>query len=252
MLWYIPAMRWLTHSGSVIPLGLVVALAAAAPRRARAIGPGSKVCLAHLTLAGGKAPRAKGLAALSGEIHRRTNISVHRGMQRVSASSPALFRLPLLVTTATGALPKLSGAEVVRLRRHLARGGTWIIDGPASAQGGKQFRASATRLAKQLYPKRNLAPLPPTHTLWKSFYLLRASWYQRQSLPIRAVVRDGRAALIVVQGLSAAGGGTVLGRPREWLYRLTVNLVMYALCVDYKSDQVHAPTILRRRRRRVP
>jgi len=251
MLWYISAMRWLTHPGSVISLLLLFAVAAAPPS-ARAIGPGSKVHLAQLTLAGGKAPRAKGLAALGGVVRRRTNISVRRGVQRVSASSPALFRMPLLVTTASGALPNLSGTEVVRLRRHLARGGTWIIDGPASAQGGAQFRASATRLAAQVYPKRKLVPVPPTHTLWKSFYLLRASWYQRQSLPVRAVVRDGRATLIVVQGLSAAAGGTVMGRSREWLYRLTVNLVMYALCVDYKSDQVHAPTILRRRRWRVP
>jgi hypothetical protein len=253
MLCYIPAMRWLTHRGSVSTLLLLCALAlTVAPRLARAIGKSSKVRLALLTLAGGKAPRARGLAALGGEIRRRTNISVHKGVQRVTASSPALFRLPLLVTTADGALPKLTGAEVVRLRRHLARGGTWIIDGPASSQGAAQFGASVRRLARQVYPKRNLAPLPPSHTLFKSFYLLRPSLYRRQSLPIRAVVRDGRATLIVVQGLSAAGGGAVSGRLREWLYRLFVNLVMYALCVDYKSDQVHAPAILRRRRWRVP
>lgn len=223
-----------------------------APPSVHGIGKSSKVRLAHLTLTGGKAPRAKGLVALGGEIRRRTNISVYKGMQRVTTGSPALLRLPLLVTTASGALPKLSGAEVVRLRRHLARGGTWILDGPSSAGGAALFRASASRVAKQLYPKRKLAPLPPTHTLFKSFYLLRPAWFKRQSLPIRAVVRDGRATLIVVQGLSAAGGGSVTGRSREWLYRLTVNLVMYALCVDYKSDQVHAPTILRRRRWRVP
>jgi Domain of unknown function (DUF4159) len=239
------------------------------PRWAVAIGPSSKVRLAHLALAGGggKTPRAKGLAALGGEIRRRTNISVHRGVQRVSVSSPALFRLPLLVTTADGDLPKLTGAEVVRLRRHLARGGTWIIDGPTSTGASARFRASAKRVAGQLYPKLKLAPLPLTHTLFKSFYLLRPSWYKRQSQPISAVVRDGRATVIVVAGLSAAGGGgsggraggggafgggTVHGRVREWLYRLAVNLVMYALCVDYKSDQVHAPAILRRRRWRVP
>jgi hypothetical protein len=27
-----------------------------------------------------------------------------------------------------------------------------------------------------------------------------------------------------------------------------VNLVMYALCLDYKTDQVHVPFIMRRRR----
>jgi len=236
----------------MVPLMVLLMALAVAPRSVRAIGKSSKVHLAHLTLIGGKAPRAKGLVALSGEIRSRTNISMYRGMQRVTAASPVLLRMPLLVTTANGALPRLSGAEVVRLRRHLARGGTWILDGPVNAGGAALFWASASRLAGQLYPKHKLAPLPPAHTLFKSFYLLRPSWFRRQSLPIRAVVRDGRATLIVVQGLSAAGSGTVAGRSREWLFRLTVNLVMYALCVDYKSDQVHAPTILRRRHWRVP
>ena len=39
------------------------------------------------------------------------------------------------------------------------------------------------------------------------------------------------------------GGNT----QREMAYRLGVNLVMYALCLDYKDDQVHSPFIMRRR-----
>jgi hypothetical protein len=35
---------------------------------------------------------------------------------------------------------------------------------------------------------------------------------------------------------------------RESSYRLAINLVMYALCLDYKEDQVHIPFILQRRR----
>ena len=34
---------------------------------------------------------------------------------------------------------------------------------------------------------------------------------------------------------------------RERAIRLGVNVVMYALCLDYKDDQVHAPFIMRRR-----
>ena len=32
------------------------------------------------------------------------------------------------------------------------------------------------------------------------------------------------------------------------IYPLGVNVVMYALCLDYKDDQVHLPYILKRRR----
>ena len=38
-------------------------------------------------------------------------------------------------------------------------------------------------------------------------------------------------------------------RPGERAFRLGVNLVMYALCLDYKEDQVHIPFILKKRRR---
>ena len=39
---------------------------------------------------------------------------------------------------------------------------------------------------------------------------------------------------------------------REHAIRLGVNIVMYALCLDYKDDQVHAPFIMRRRGGRGP
>ena len=38
---------------------------------------------------------------------------------------------------------------------------------------------------------------------------------------------------------------------REMAFRLGINLVMYALCVNYKADQVHVPFILKRRKWKV-
>ena len=35
---------------------------------------------------------------------------------------------------------------------------------------------------------------------------------------------------------------------RERAIRFGVNLMMYALCTDYKADQVHIPFLLKRRR----
>jgi hypothetical protein len=35
---------------------------------------------------------------------------------------------------------------------------------------------------------------------------------------------------------------------REKSVRLGVNIAMYALCLDYKEDQVHIPFIMKRRR----
>ena len=40
-------------------------------------------------------------------------------------------------------------------------------------------------------------------------------------------------------------------RQREMAFRLGINLAMYALCLDYKADQVHVPFILKKRRWKV-
>ena len=37
-------------------------------------------------------------------------------------------------------------------------------------------------------------------------------------------------------------------RQREMAFRLGINLMMYAMCLDYKEDQVHIPFILKKRR----
>jgi hypothetical protein len=37
-------------------------------------------------------------------------------------------------------------------------------------------------------------------------------------------------------------------KQRQLAFRMGVNIVMYALCLDYKSDQVHVPFIMTRRR----
>lgn len=71
--------------------------------------------------------------------------------------------------------------------------------------------------------------------------------------------RNGRALIVYSQ--NDLGGAWARDRFGQWLhevvpggepqreqaFRLGVNLVMYALCLDYKSDQVHVPFIMRRR-----
>jgi len=43
------------------------------------------------------------------------------------------------------------------------------------------------------------------------------------------------------------------GEPaREMATRFAVNIAMYVLCSNYKDDQVHAPFLMRRRRRETP
>jgi hypothetical protein len=218
---------------------------------ARAQGAASRVELVELVPGGGAgagAGETPGVAGWMRELRRRTNTAVSGAGRRIGPDSPLLFRFPLLVSRADGALPELAAPAVSRLRRHLALGGTWVIDGPAARTAQPAFLASVRRVAGSIFPQGKLEPLPADHTVWKSFYLLAPELFDREHLPVHALIRDRRAVLVATSGLLPAAAGTRDDLVGEWLRRLAVNLAMYALCVDYKSDQVHAPAILNRRR----
>jgi hypothetical protein len=77
---------------------------------------------------------------------------------------------------------------------------------------------------------------------------------------MEGVIRDGRlVAVYISNDLGGAWSRDDFGnyelqcepggeRQRELAFRMGVNLVMYALCLDYKADQVHVPFIMKRRR----
>lgn len=76
--------------------------------------------------------------------------------------------------------------------------------------------------------------------------------------------RSGRAVIVYSQ--NDLGGAWARDRFGQWVhdvvpggetqrehaFRLGVNLAMYALCLDYKADQVHVPFIMRRRMWQAP
>ena len=149
---------------------------------------------------------------------------------------------------------------MVRLRRHLRGGGMLLLDDAAPERG--EFSVAARELAARLFPRHELKPLPRDHTVYKSFYLLdRAVGRRLEDADLHAVVLDGRAALLLSRNdmlgafdRDALGSWAHATSPggdlqREMAVRLALNIAYYALCLDYKDDQVHAPFILERRRR---
>jgi hypothetical protein len=118
-----------------------------------------------------------------------------------------------------------------------------------------------------------LEPVPPDHVLTKAFYLLKdfpGRWQGGQvwieALPPTdkngeaAPARGGDGVSPVIIGgndWAAAWATGPDGRPlaepvpggdqqREMSLRFGINLVMYALTGNYKTDQVHAPALLQR------
>jgi len=106
-------------------------------------------------------------------------------------------------------------------------------------------------------PKR----LPDDHVLWKSFYILHDPPGRLLLTPaVECVERDRRLAVIYTQNdLCGALARDGFGRwehdvvpggdeQRERAFRFAVNVAMYALCLDYKTEQAHIDFIMRTRR----
>jgi hypothetical protein len=234
---------------------------AAAPRLARAMGDRDKFQIAQLVYPGGNwQPRPSALRRLLWEIDKRTSIDVKLEPAEVRPSDPELGRYPFLYLAGDRAFTAFPDEDVSRLARLLQAGGFLVIDGADGRPGGG-FDQSVRALVARIFPKEPLARLADDDVIFKSFYLLHAPAGRVMAVPyLEAVQHDARTALVYCQNdLGGAWARDNFGQwehevvpggdsQREHAYRLGVNLAMYATCLDYKTDQVHVPFILRRRR----
>ena len=246
----------------LLALGSAAAAVASLPAGlARAIGEDSAFRFGTLDLGAGE-PRVAGLRRLAWELAKRTSIAVELDPIPIELTAKSLAKSPFLVLSGDRefAIPKQK--QVDALRRFLTFGGFLLIDsGEGSTDGA--FDGSVRELIEALFPRpqSGLEIVPRDHVVYKSFYLIpRPVGRLAISATAEAVTRDDRAVVVYSQNdLLGAWLRDDLGnyeyvcepdgeRQREYSYRLGVNLVMYALCLDYKSDQVHVPYILRRRR----
>lgn len=241
--------------------GLALALARA--RRAHAIGPGSKFRFGHLQLGPGASwnPRPRALKKLTWEIEKRTSIDADDPVV-VTPTSENLHEFPFLYLTGEKAIEMPSNAGVEALRRFLTFGGFLLVDSAEGATDGA-YAGSVRKLISAIFPApaKSLEIIPTDHVVYKSFYLLDKPLGRLAIAPaMEGVIRDGRLVCAYIPNdLGGAWARDDFGnydftcepggeKQRELSFRLAVNLVMYALCLDYKSDQVHVPFIMKRRR----
>ena len=249
--------------------GAAAAAGLIAARRAHAIGPGAQFRIGELGFGGGAGLRTSGLARLGFEIALRTSIDVARDNPAPAAlGSEKLFETPFLYLAGEKRFTPPSGRDLESLRRHLTFGGFLFVDS-AEGRAGGEFDASVRQLVAELFPPPapGLTPLSDDHVIYKSFYLIsRVAGRVAVARELEAVFPGGsgpggRAAIVYCQNdLGGAwakdsnfGGFTYQCYPggeeqREHAFRLGINLAMYALCLDYKTDQVHVPFILKRRK----
>jgi hypothetical protein len=244
--------------------GLLGALAAAVvvPRVARAIGPGSKFRFGQLQLGAAWNPRPNALKRIAREIGKRTSVDVEDEPAIVAPTSETMHETPFLYLAGDRAMDLPSAAGIEALRRFLTFGWFFLIDSAEGATDGA-FDSSVRKLISAVFPQpaRGLEIIPPDHVVFKSFYLLDKPVGRLAIAPaLEGVLHDDRlVCAYVANDLGGAWARDDFGnydypcepggeKQRELAVRMGVNLVMYALCLDYKSDQVHVPFIMKRRR----
>lgn len=229
-------------------------------RRAQAFGDSERFIPAVAQHGGRWDARLSALRRLAWELQRRTSVEVVPDARPFPLNSPKLFEYPFLYLGSDGPMPSLRDDEVENLRRYLTFGGLLLADANDGSDGAG-FDASFRREIARVLPQAPLTPIPGTHVLFKSFFLLDAAPGRLLNKGQLESCNLGKRCAVVYSQNDLAGalsredgGGYELevtpgGEPqRELAIRLALNICMYALCLDYKDDAVHLPLIMQKRR----
>ena len=171
----------------------------------------------------------------------------------------------------------LSPQAQAKIEDYMRSGGTILIDTRDLTLGNSRGSDSPGQQAlRRIFGKLDLPPLepvPPDHVLRKAFYLLSdfpgrwdggKVWVEAlpppdpDAGPAPARGGDGVSPVIIggndwasAWAVDNEGRGLVAVSPggdqqREMAVRFGINVVMYALTGNYKTDQVHVPALLER------
>lgn len=195
----------------------------------------------------------------------------------VDITKDELAFYPLIYWPVDAAVPVPDQSALARIDAYMKQGGTVLFDTRDQYSNGFDDRSAspATRYLREILADINVPPLEPVpddHVLTKSFYILNGFpgrfngsplWVEasldatsREGRPVR--VGDGVSPiLITANDLAGAWAVDQNGDPllptvpadplqRIYAYRAGVNIMMYMLTGNYKSDQVHVPILLER------
>lgn len=226
---------------------------------------------------------AQGLAGLGQVLAARTSVRPGPPVA-VDLDADDLAPLTLIYWPVTPDQPAPAPMAYLRLNQFLRTGGVILFDtrdGDIAGMGGPDASAALQALAAPL-DVPPLAPVPDDHVLTRSFYLLDgfagrwdggAIWAEAPPPDAEALgeapfrmLNDGVSPVIIGgNGWAEAWATDDAGVPqfpvgqgwegetrREAARRFGVNLVMYVLTGNYKSDQVHVPALLERMGQGVP
>ena len=194
----------------------------------------------------------------------------------VNIESDDLAFYPLIYWPVDANVPVPSQSAIARIDEYMKNGGTVLFDTRDQFAATLDASASpATQRLRDILGTLNVPPLEPVpsdHVLTKSFYILNEfpGRYAGSPLWVEASLeasnpgnRPGRTGdgvtpiMITSNDFAGAWAEDENGNPlfptvpsdpmqRIYAFRAGVNIIMYMLTGNYKSDQVHVPDLLER------
>lgn len=215
-----------------------------------------------LTGAETQAARPDAPGRWSWELVQRTSAPARLRPTSVHADDPALVDAPFAYWSGERAVAPLTSREISGLRTFFSLGGILFVDDAAPADAGLPgpFGRSAREEIARVLSDATPIPIGAENVIFRTFYLLRrAEGRILGSKTLEAIVKGSLTRVIFSS--HDVGGALAKGPTGIWEYavtpggdsqreraiRLAVNVAMYALCSNYKDDQVHAPFLMRRR-----
>jgi hypothetical protein len=237
---------------------VLVCLSVSPVQRVAAFGDATALEIVSLDVGDGIKGARNVAERLAWEVRKRSSVEPILEPGRARLDKASLFRSPFVYWRGSDEFPPLSQQAIEGLRKYIHRGGFILIDDATA--GGEGFDRAVRRELLRAFPALPLQPISSDHTIYRSFYLLQNPVGRVQGPAFLEGITYGDRIAIVYSRHDLGGAfqrdklgawsQAVVpgGEPqRERAIRLGVNLVLYALCTDYKDDQVHAPFIMRRR-----
>lgn len=216
-----------------------------------------------------------GLRGLSAALEIRTTVEPSPPAA-VDPNTDELAVYPFIYWPITVGQEPLTEEGSLNVNRYLRSGGMILFDTRDAAIGGFRFRTRPSEKLQQLTRNLDLPalePLPEGHVLSRTFYLIKQfpGRYQGGVWVEARTEGDESGSLFKVAGADQGVSPVVIGgndwasawaidenwrflvnigeagqRQREAAFRFGINLVMYALTGNYKSDQAHIEVLLDR------
>jgi hypothetical protein len=168
------------------------------------------------------------------ELAADSSLAINFDLKAVDPTEAQLAPYPFLYMTGFRD-PRLTAEEKSALQHHLQAGGFLFIN---NCSGYQEFDRHVRSLVAELFPDQKLAPVPPDHPLFHSFFTVTGG-KDRQSGADRPVELEGIAVknrLVLVYSktdaisqLKQVSDPFGNGYDRETCRRLAVNVVAYTL-----------------------